>query len=236
MMEPSEFFTSKVFQDRTDAGRQLAAALEPFRSTRPVVLALPRGGVPVAYEVARTLDAPLDLVLVRKIGTPWQPELAIAAVVDGGQPETVVMQDLVDKLNVSRSYIEKQASIELEELERRRSCYLAERPRVDIADRTVIVIDDGLATGATMEAALHATRRANPDRLIMAVPVAPPDTIGRLRAEVDDVVCLHSPALFGAIGLFYREFHQLHDDEVVDLLKRAKTDGSDPDEARKAPS
>ena len=233
MMEPSEFFTSKVFQDRTDAGRQLAAALEPFRSTRPVVLALPRGGVPVAYEVARTLDAPLDLVLVRKIGTPWQPELAIAAVVDGGRPETVVMQDLVDRLNIPPAYIEKQTAIELEELERRRASYLAGRPRVDIADRTAIVIDDGLATGATMEAALHATRRANPDRLVMAVPVAPPETIDRLRAEVDDVICLHSPALFGAIGLFYREFHQLRDDEVVDLLKRAKIDGSDPRKVEK---
>jgi putative phosphoribosyl transferase len=135
-MEPSEFFASKVFHDRADAGRQLAVALEGFRSARPAVLVLPRGGVPVAYEVARTLEAPLDLVLVRKIGTPWQPELAIAAVVDGGRPETVVMQDLVDRLNIPRSYIEKQAAIELEELERRRSCYLAERPRVDIADRT----------------------------------------------------------------------------------------------------
>lgn len=235
MMEPNEFFASKVFQDRTDAGRQLAAALEPFRSTRPVVLALPRGGVPVAYEVAKALDAPLDLVLVRKIGTPWQPELAIAAVVDGGRPETVVMQDVVDKLSIPPSYIEKQAAIELGELERRRTCYLANRPRVDIVDRTVLVIDDGLATGATMEAALHATRRAKPDHLVMAVPVAPPDTIARLRTEVDDVVCLHSPALFGAIGLFYREFHQLHDDEVVDLLKRAKTDGPDLDKAQKQP-
>ena len=224
MIEPNEFFSSRVFRDRADAGRQLASALTPFRSSQPVVLALPRGGVPVAYEVAKALDAPLDLVLVRKIGTPWQPELAIAAVVDGGRPETVVMKDLVDKLKISPSYLEKQAAIELEELERRRSCYLEDRPRVDIAGRTTIVIDDGLATGATMEAALHATRRAKPKHLIMAVPVAPPDTIDRLSAEADDVVCLHSPALFGAIGLFYREFHQLSDDEVVNLLKHAKTD------------
>lgn len=229
--EPNEFFASKVFEDRTDAGRQLAAALERFRSARPVVLALPRGGVPVAYEVAKCLDAPLDLVLVRKIGTPWQPELAIAAVVDGGRPETVVMQDIVDKLNITGSYIEKQAAIELEELERRRSCYLAKRPRVDITDRTAIIIDDGLATGATMEAALHATRRAKPKRLVMAVPVAPPDTIDRLRSQVDDVICLHAPALFGAIGLFYREFRQLSDDEVVDLLKLAEADEPDRDEA-----
>lgn len=232
MMEPSEFFTSKVFQDRTDAGRQLATALERFRSARPVVLALPRGGVPVAYEVAQALDAPLDLVLVRKIGTPWQPELAIAAVVDGGRPETVVVQDIVDNLNIPPSYIEKQAEIELEELERRRACYLADRPRADLTGRTAIVIDDGLATGATMEAALHATRRAKPKRLILAVPVAPPDTIDRLRNQVDDVICLHAPALFGAIGLFYREFHQLRDHEVVDLLKRAKPDKTDRNEAK----
>ena len=226
-MEPSEFFASKIFHDRADAGRQLAVALEAFRSARPVVLALPRGGVPVAYEVARTLDAPLDLVLVRKIGTPWQPELAIAAVVDGGRPETVVNQGHRRQAEDPPSYIEKQAAIELEELERRRACYLADRPRVAITDRTAIVVDDGLATGATMEAALHATRRAKPKRLILAVPVAPPDTIDRLRNQVDDVICLHAPALFGAIGLFYHEFHQLSDDEVVDLLKRAEA--SKPD-------
>ncbi len=181
--DPNGFFASKVFHDRADAGRRLAVALEHLRPMRPVVLALPRGGVPVAYEIARALDAPLDLVLVRKIGTPWQPELAIAAVVDGDRPETVVNQDIVDKLNIPSSYIEKQAEMELEELERRRACYLAGRPRVDITDRTAIVVDDGLATGATMEAALHATRRAKPKRLVMAVPVAPPDTIDRLRSR-----------------------------------------------------
>jgi putative phosphoribosyl transferase len=193
---------------------------------------LPRGGVPVAYEVAMTLDAPLDLVLVRKIGAPWQPELAIAAVVDGARPETVINQDIVDQLDIPQSYIDERAAAELEEIERRRRRYLADRPRVDVAGRTAIVIDDGLATGATMEAALHATRRAAPARLIMAVPVAPPDTIRRLRAEADEIVCLHSPTMFGAIGLFYAEFHQLRDDEVVDLLARAGTDRATPDDSR----
>ena len=231
MTDLNALFASKIFTDRTDAGRQLASALERFKAVKPVVLALPRGGVPVAYEVAKALDAPLDLVLVRKIGAPWQPELAIAAVVDGGRPETVVNQDIVDQLNIPPSYIEEQAAAELEEIERRRQRYLADRPRVDVAGRTAIVIDDGIATGATMEAALHATRRARPTRLVLAVPVAPPETIERLHAEVDEIVCLQSPKLFGAIGLFYAEFHQLSDDEVVDLLARAKTDEAASDNA-----
>ncbi len=224
MSKLNDLFAAKIFADRTDAGRQLASALERFKSAKPVVLALPRGGVPVAYEVANALDAPMDLVLVRKIGAPWQSELAIAAVVDGGRPETVVNQDIVNQLHIQPSYIEEQAAVELEEIERRRQRYLADRPRVDVAGRTAIVIDDGIATGATMEAALHATRRARPKHLVLAVPVAPPETIERLRAEVDEIVCLQSPKLFGAVGLFYAEFHQLSDDEVVDLLQHAKTD------------
>ncbi|MGI9433292.1 MAG: phosphoribosyltransferase [Geminicoccaceae bacterium] len=231
MTDLNALFASKIFTDRTDAGQQLALALQRFKAARPVVLALPRGGVPVAYEVAKALDAPLDLVLVRKIGTPWQPELAIAAVVDGSRPETVVNRDIVNKLNIPPSYIEERATAELEEVERRRQLYLADRPRIDIAGRTTIVIDDGIATGATMEAALHATRRAGPERLILAVPVAPPETIERLRAEVDEIVCLECPKLFGAIGLFYREFHQLSDDEVVNLLQRVKSEKQAPDEA-----
>ena len=224
MSKLNDLFAAKIFADRTDAGRQLASALERFKSAKPVVLALPRGGLPVAYEVANALDAPMDLVLVRKIGAPWQSELAIAAVVDGGRPETVVNQDIVNQLHIQPSYIEEQAAVELEEIERRRQRYLADRPRVDVAGRTAIVIDDGIATGATMEAALHATRRARPKHLVLAVPVAPPETIERLRAEVDEIVCLQSPKLFGAVGVFYAEFHQLSDDEVVDLLQHAKTD------------
>lgn len=230
MTEPDAIFTSKVFLDRTDAGRRLAVALERFKEEQPVVLALPRGGVPVAFEVAKVLDAPLDLVLVRKIGAPWQRELAIAAVVDGGRPETVINQDIVDQLGISPSYIDERATAELEEIERRRQRYLADRPRADVAGRTAIIIDDGIATGATMEAALHATRRAGPKRLVLAVPVAPPDTLARLRAEADEIVCLQSPALFGAIGWFYGEFHQLSDDEVVELLERAKVGESTPDD------
>ena len=216
-----DIFQRDVFTDRTEAGRRLAEQLERFKDQEPVVLALPRGGVPVAYEVAKALEAPLDLVLVRKIGAPFQPELAIGAVVDGERPELVINRDVVDEYRIPESYLESERRRQLEEIERRRQLYLAGRPRVPVRDRTAIVIDDGIATGATMEAALHATRRAGPKRLVLAVPVAPPDTLERLRPEVDEVVCLMVPAFLGAIGSFYRDFRQLGDDEVIELLRQA---------------
>lgn len=214
-------FEHDVFADRAEAGRRLAEELRRFKDERPVVLALPRGGVPVAYEVARALAAPLDLVLVRKIGAPFQPELAIGAVVDGERPELVVNRDLVEDYRIPESYLEKERERQLAEIERRRQLYLAGRSRAPVQGRTAIVIDDGIATGATMEVALHATRNARPRRLVLAVPVAPPDTIERLRGEVDEVVCLMMPAFLGAIGSFYRDFRQLGDDEVVALLEQA---------------
>ncbi|MGH6896606.1 MAG: phosphoribosyltransferase [Geminicoccaceae bacterium] len=214
-------FEHDVFADRAEAGRRLAEELHRFKDERPVVLALPRGGVPVAYEVARALAAPLDLVLVRKIGAPFQPELAIGAVVDGERPELVVNRDLVEDYRIPESYLEKERERQLAEIERRRQLYLAGRSRAPVQGRTAIVIDDGIATGATMEVALHATRNARPRRLVLAVPVAPPDTIERLRGEVDEVVCLMMPAFLGAIGSFYRDFRQLGDDEVVALLEQA---------------
>jgi putative phosphoribosyl transferase len=186
-----------------------------------VVLALPRGGVPVGFEIARALDAPLDLMLVRKIGAPFQPELAVGAVIDGGRAETVINEDIVREFQIPQSYIAEESARQLEEIERRRRLYLADRARVPLAGCTAIVIDDGIATGATMEAALHAARRANPKHLVLATPVAPPDTLERLRPQVDEVVCLARPRLFGAIGAFYQDFRQLSDDEVVDLLRRA---------------
>jgi putative phosphoribosyl transferase len=216
-----EMFERDVFSDRTEAGRRLAERLEHLKDQQLVVLALPRGGVPVAYEVAKALEAPLDLVLVRKIGAPFQPELAIGAVVDGERPELVLNRDVVDEYRISESYVESERRRQLDEIERRRELYLAGRPRAPIRDRTAIVIDDGIATGATMEAALLATRRAAPERLMLAVPVAPPDTIERLRSEIDEVVCLTVPAFLGAIGSFYRDFRQLDDAEVIELLQRA---------------
>jgi putative phosphoribosyl transferase len=216
-----DIFARDGFADRSEAGRRLAEALQTFQDQRPVVLALPRGGVPVAYEVAKALRAPLDLVLVRKIGAPFQPELAIGAVVDGERPELVVNQDVVDEYRIPEGYLESERRRQLEEIERRRQLYVAGRPHAQVRGRTAIVIDDGIATGATMEAALRATRRADPRRLVLAVPVAPPDTLERLRPEVDEVVCLMVPDFLGAIGSFYRDFRQLDDDQVIALLQQA---------------
>jgi putative phosphoribosyl transferase len=210
-----------IFQDRKEAGTKLAAALRRFQSSHPVVLALPRGGVPVAFEVARELGAPLDLVLVRKVGAPHHLELAAAAVVDGENPELVVNQDVVDDLRISAAYLQEESKRQLAEIERRRRAYLGGRERVPLEGRTVIVVDDGIATGATMRAALRGVRRSKPGHLVLAVPVAPPDTVEALRAEVDEVVCLDTPAWFGAIGAFYEDFDQLSDDDVRELLARS---------------
>jgi putative phosphoribosyl transferase len=215
------FLREVLFADRSAAGCALAQRLLKFKDQRPVVLALPRGGVPLGFEVARALDAPLDLVLVRKIGAPFQPELALGAVVDGGRAETILNEEMVREFQIPESYIAQESARQLEEIERRRRLYLAGRTRAPVEGRTAIVVDDGIATGATMEAALHATRRANPKHLVLATPVAPPDTIERLRPQVDEVVCLATPRLFGAIGVFYEDFQQLRDEEVVDLLRRA---------------
>jgi putative phosphoribosyl transferase len=209
------------FADRVEAGRLLGAQLAALKLDNPVVLALPRGGVPIGLEVARALDAPLDLLLVRKIGVPWQPELAVAAVMDGAEPVVVVEPHVQAEAGVKQSYIDQRAQEELAEIERRRRIYLADRTPVPVVGRTAIVVDDGIATGTTMRAALRGLRRRNPARLVLAVPVAPPDTIENLRREVDDVVCLAQPSFFGAIGYFYRDFHQLSDDEVIQLMRQA---------------
>jgi len=210
-----------MFRDRADAGRRLAERLLDYRTQDPVVLALPRGGVPVGFEIAEALQAPLDLVLVRKIGVPWQPELAAGAVADGDQPSLAVNRDVLDALGIDDAYMQMEARRQLAEIERRRALYLAGRPPVPLAGKTAIVVDDGIATGATVEAALGAVRRRAPRRVILAVPVAAPDTLARLRALVDEIVCLATPSDFGAIGVFYKRFTQLDDDAVTDLLRRA---------------
>lgn len=210
-----------AFRDRRSAGKALAQRLAERKLADPVVLAMPRGGVPVAVEIALALDAPLDLVLVRKIGVPYQPELAAAAVVDGSSPEIVVNEDVVRLAGVERSYIDRQAKEELAEIERRRHVYLEGRPRVSLDDRTLIIVDDGIATGASIRAAIAALKRKHPPRLILAVPVAPADTIEMLRTQVDDVVCLETPEPFYAIGMHFDDFHQVPDDEVVRLMNEA---------------
>lgn len=210
------------FIDRADAGRQLAArlALEPLPPPI-VVLALPRGGVPIGTEVARRLGAPLDLLLVRKIGAPGQRELAVAAVVEGEGPEVVIDEETLAASGASPVYVQQQAKLEWREIERRRGRYLQGRARPALAGATVVVVDDGIATGTTVRAALQALRRRAPGRLVLAVPVAPLDTVERLRTEVDQLVCLVMPAPFQAVGLHYRDFHQVEDDEVIAALDAA---------------
>lgn len=218
----------RIFKDRAEAGRELAQRLLERQYDKPVVLALPRGGVPVAVEVAKALDAPLDLVLVRKIGVPFQPELAAAAVVDGEEPEMVVNQDVLDLAGVSSDELNAARDRELAEIERRRGLYLAGRAPVAVEGCTAIIVDDGIATGATVRASLKAVRRRQPAKLVLAVPVAPGDTIEDLRPDVDEIICLQTPEPFFSIGGYYRDFAQVGDDEVVGLLTEAKGKAKEP--------
>lgn len=209
------------FRDRKEAGRRLAEALAIYRGRDVVVLALPRGGVPVAAEVAAALDAPLDLILVRKIGAPFHEELAMGAVADAaGQPCTVRNADVIAMLGIDDGTFDAVRAGQLHEIERRRTAYLGDRPRAEVAGRLAIVIDDGVATGATTRAALRAIRRQHPAKLVLAVPVAPTDTLAELRGEADEVVCLEAYPEFGSIGLYYVDFRQLTDDEVTGILAR----------------
>ena len=211
-----------MFGDRRDAGRQLAQALRRLPLHDPVVLALPRGGVPVAVEVAQALDAPLDLLLVRKIGAPFQPELALAAVAEDGSVST--NEDLVDPGDsATRAWIDREAARQLDEIARRRQLYLGERASVPLAGRTAIVVDDGIATGATVRAALGLLRQQRPARIVLAVPVAPRRVVEDLRAVADDVVCLDTPTMFEAVGRHYRRFGQVGDEEVATMLGAAAT-------------
>lgn len=208
------------FRNRAEAGRKLAAALDRYETLKPFIFALPRGGVPVAAEVALALGAPLDLILVRKIGLPSQPELAMGAVVDGATPIVVRNEDVISIAGVSEAEFAKVRDAELAEIERRRVRYLGGRQPLDPSGRVAIIIDDGIATGATMLTALRATRARNPKELIIAVPVAPTSTIEDLRREADAVVCLETYADFGAIGFFYADFTQVSDQEVIDILAK----------------
>lgn len=222
------------FDDRIDAGRQLAAKLLHLRDRRPVVLALPRGGVPIGREVARTLHAPLDLVLVRKLGAPISPELAIGAIVEGQPVERFINSDIVTELGVDDAYIEAEVAEQAREIERRRERYLQGRAPIEVRDRTAIVVDDGIATGATMRIALRAVRRRHPQRLVMAVPVAPADTIAAMHDEADELVCLEAPRDFGAIGFFYRDFRQVDDRTVIELLAEAARELGQSDARKRA--
>ena len=217
------FRDAPEFIDRYDAGRRLAAALMRYSDQHPVVLALPRGGVPVAFEVAKALHAELDLLFVRKIGAPGQQELGLGAVVDGSDPQVVWNEEAIRLVRPSQQYLAAEVQRQLTEIERRRRAYLGSAAAHPTEARTVIVVDDGIATGGTIRTALRAVRHTNPARLILAVPVAPRDSLASLADEADDIVCLATPEPFYAVGLHYSDFTQTSDEEVMALLDEAGT-------------
>jgi putative phosphoribosyl transferase len=207
-----------AFPDRAAAGRALGAELEKRALEAPVVYALPRGGVPVAVEIAAMLSAPLDLLLVRKIGVPGHEEWAAGSIVDGERPDIILNRDVMQAVGLSQDDIAEAAGAELREIERRRAIYAPGRAPISVKGKTAILVDDGVATGASMKAAIAAVRRREPTRVIVAVPVASPDAATELAALADDIIVLAAPSNFRAVGLYYQDFHQLDDAEVVRLL------------------
>jgi predicted phosphoribosyltransferase len=209
---------SAVFASRTDAARRLAKALGRFRGRNPLVLAIPRGAVAMARVLADELDGEIDVVLVRKLRSPESAEFAVGAIDESGW---VYVADYAPGYGADEAYLAREKAGQLELLRRRRALYTPARPPIDPRGRIAIVVDDGLATGATMIAALHAVRTKQPERLVCAVPVAAPDSLERVRPHADEIVCLEAPEEFYAVGQFYREFGQVEDEEVVELLSRA---------------
>jgi putative phosphoribosyl transferase len=211
--------TTMRFHDRRDAGQRLAAELKARAPENPVVLALPRGGVPVGFEVAKALGAPLDVLLVGKIGAPGYEEFGIGAVVDGAQPQLLLNAEAIAALRVSPTYVEQECDRQLDEIERRRRLYCGEHRAVNVQDRTAIIVDDGIATGATVLVALRALATAEPRQTIVAIPVAPPEAVAKLSNEADEIVCLSVPSGFQAVDMHYQDFTQTSDDEVIELLE-----------------
>jgi predicted phosphoribosyltransferase len=210
----------RPFRDRRDAGRRLGEGLADYAGRPDVlVLALPRGGVPVAYEVARALDAPLDVFLVRKLGVPGREELAMGAIATGDV--RLLNEEVVQGLRIPPEVIDRVAEAEREELERRERAYRGDRPAPEVRGKTVILVDDGLATGTSMRAAVAALRQMHPTRIVVAVPISAASTCEEFRDEVDEVVCTVTPEPFYAVGLWYEDFSQTGDEEVRDLLARA---------------
>ena len=214
------FHGGPPFEDRGDAGRRLAGRLAPYREERPIVFALPRGGVPVGYEIASALDAPLDVFVARKLGAPGQPEFGIGAVSVGGV--RVLNEEAVRRLDIPEDYLEGITQRETAEVERRLRHFRGDRPEPEVRGRTVILVDDGLATGVTARAAVEALRRLEPRRLVLAAPVCAAQTAELLGPEVDELVCLQAPPDLGAIGFWYGDFSQTSDEEVIELLERAR--------------
>ena len=215
------------FIDRREAGRRLATALLPLKASHPLILALPRGGVPVAFEVASALEADLDLLIVRKLSAPGHPEIGMGAVIDGAVARMVLNDDVVAQLRPSPDYVRAEIRRQLDEIVRRRRAYLGDAQPIPISGRTVIIVDDGIATGGTVRVALEGVREAAPARLILAIPVAPPETLKALEHACDQIVCLTTPRPFFAVGNHYRVFDQTDDREVVELLRahRARMSG-----------
>ena len=211
-----------MFADRRSAGRLLAQELLRYAGTDPIVLGLPRGGVPVADEIARTFSGTLDVWVSRKLGVTFQPELGMGAIAEG--PAVVIDRSTLEAAGITRAQLLDVARREMNEIRRRVERFRAGRTPPDLRDRTVILVDDGIATGGTMRAALRAVRKHRPAHLIVAVPVAPPDMVAELRSEVDEVVCLREPVPFYAIGLWYEDFRQVHDEEVVRILEHTARD------------
>lgn len=211
-----------MFDDRKQAGLRLAEELAGAELADPVVLALPRGGVPVAAEIAARLGAPLDIVIVRKVGVPGNPELAVAAIVEGDPPHVVVNRDIAAECGIDEARLEALIAAEQPELARRGNVYRTGHPAVAVGGRTAILVDDGAATGATMKVAVRALRQRRPRQIVVALPVAPSETVAELARQADRVVCLHRPASFLALGQYYRDFGQLGDAEVVETLRTAR--------------
>jgi len=209
---------STLFENRADAGKRLAKKLAGMGLAKPVVLALPRGGVPVAVEVAKALDAPLDLLLVRKIGAPMQPELAIGAVGDGDEPTLYIDEETLIASGATREQVIREVPRQWQEIGRRRQVYLQGRLPLKLLGRTAVLVDDGIATGSTVRAALQVLRRRQPEQIVLAVPVAPAAELPHLCGLVDKLVCIEAPERFGSVGAFYMDFAQVEDDEVVALL------------------
>lgn len=212
-----------MFENRQEAGRQLGQRLLHLIEERPVVLGLPRGGVVVAAEVALALGAPLDVLVVRKLGAPHQPELAIGAVTNGDQPQRILNDRVIALVGVSDEYLQTETAAQLDEVRRRQALYRGGRSAVTIGERTVIVVDDGIATGATVRAGIRSLRQIKVKQIVLAVPVAPPQTAELLRAEVDELVCLATPHTFAAVGAFYQDFSQTTDAAVIAALERSHT-------------
>lgn len=209
-----------MFRDRTEAGRMLATEIAALAPHNPIVLALPRGGVPVAFEIASALDAPLDLVLVCKAGAPGNPELAVAAIVDGNPPEVVLNREIVEAYDLQDDELAALIARKKPELEHRRAFYRGRRQPLSVRGKSAIIVDDGAATGTTIKVAARAIRRRSPAQIILALPVAPPEVVSDLLQEADKVVCIVQPPHFWALGFHYREFQQLDDAEMLEWLAR----------------